>query len=146
MVDGVPFDDVNQILNINITELECIDVINLKYVMDGHMFEGIIHFITLEGKMGGLEFDHAVFRQAYAAFSEESRFRSPAYNSDSLKSSSLPDFRNTLYWNPDLFTREDGNTDFEFYTSDETGDYTVFLEGISPDGKSGFIFKKLLVQ
>lgn len=146
LVDGVPFDDVDQVLNISITELERIEVINLRYFLDGHMFEGIIHFITKEGKMAGLEFDHAIFRQAYAAFSEESSFRGPLYSSDSVKNSPLADFRNTLYWNPDLHTREDGNTSFEFYTSDDTGDYTVIVEGISPDGKSGFIYKKLLVQ
>jgi len=146
LVDGVPFDDVDQILNIRLSELERIELINLRYFLDGHVFEGIIHFVTVEGKMAGLEVDHAVFRQAYAAFSEESWFRSPVYNSDSLKSSPLPDFRNTLYWNPDLHTREDGNISFEFYTADETGDYTVFVEGISPEGKSGYIYKKLLVH
>jgi hypothetical protein len=96
--------------------------------------------------MTGLEFDQAVFRQAYAVFSKEFSFRSPVYNSDSLKSSPIPDFRNTLYWNPDLHTREDGNTSFEFYTADETGEYVVFVEGITPEGKSGFIYKKLVVQ
>jgi len=146
LVDGVPFDDVDQILNISLSELESIEVINLKYFLDGHVFEGIIHFVTVEGKMAGLEVDHAVFRQAYAAISKESCFASPVYNSDSLKSSPLPDFRNTLYWNPDLHTREDGNTSFEFYTADETGEYTVIVEGISPEGKSGFIYKKLLVH
>jgi hypothetical protein len=146
LIDGVPFDDVDQVLNISITELERIEVINLRYFLDGHMFEGIVHFVTKEGKMAGLEFHHAIFRQAYAAFSEESFFRSPVYSSDSEKNSPLADFRNSLYWNPDLFTREDGKTSFEFYTSDETGDYTVIVEGISPDGKSGFIYKKLHVQ
>ena len=35
LVDGVPFDDVDQILNISIRELERIEVINLRYVLDG---------------------------------------------------------------------------------------------------------------
>ncbi len=146
LVDGVPFDDVDQILNISISELERIDVINLRYFLDGYMFDCLIHFVTKEGKMAGLEFDHAIFRQAYAAFSEISSFRSPEYSSDSAKNSPLADFRNTLYWNPGLRTREDGKTSFEFYTSDMTGEYTVIVEGISPDGKSGYTHKNLLVQ
>jgi hypothetical protein len=146
LVDGVPFDDVDQILNISLRELESIEVVNLRYFLDGHVFEGIIHFVTVDGKMAGLEVDRAVFRQAFGAFSEESCFTSPVYNSDSLKSNPLPDFRNTLYWNPDLHTGEKGYTSFEFYTADETGYYTVFVEGISPDGKSAYIYKKLLVH
>jgi len=146
LVDGVPYDDVDQILNINIREMESIEVINLKYILDGRLFEGIIHFITIEGKMAGLEFDHLVFRQAYAALSERARFQSPEYSSDSLKNSPLADFRNTLYWNPALHTRDDGSCSFEFYTSDEKGEYTVILEGRSEDGQSGIMFKKLMVQ
>jgi hypothetical protein len=146
LVDGVPFDDVDQILNINIREMESIEVINLKYILDGRLFEGIIHFITIEGKMAGLEFDHLVFRQAYSALSKRSRFQSPEYSSDSLKNSPLADFRNTLYWNPDLHTPDEGSGSFEFYTSDEKGEYTVILEGRSEDGQSGSIYKKLIVQ
>ena len=146
LVDGVPFNEIDQILNIRLTELERIEVINLRYFLDGHMFEGIVHFVTKEGKMAGLEFDYAIFRQAYASYSGESSFSKPLYNSDSLKSSPVPDFRSTLYWNPNLHTMEDGSTAFEFYTADESGDYVVFIEGISPEGKSGFIYKNLLVQ
>jgi len=146
LVDGVLFDDVDQILNIRLTELEYIEVINLRYFLDGLMFEGIIHFVTKEGSMAGLEFHHAVFRQAYAALSEEFFFRSPGYSDDSDKSSPIPDFRNTLYWNPGLQTREDGHTGFEFYTADDRGEYIVFIEGISPEGKSGSLYKKLIVQ
>jgi hypothetical protein len=146
LVDGVLFDDVDQILNIPLKELEQIEVINLRYFMDGHMFEGIVHFITEAGKMARLEYDHAVFRQGYAVFSEGSCFKSPEYSNDSLKSSPLPDFRNTLYWNPGLHTRVEGYIGFEFYTADDRGDYTVFIEGISTEGKSGFIVKKLVVQ
>jgi hypothetical protein len=146
LVDGVPFDDVDQILNIGIGELESIEVIDLKYVLEGRLFEGIIHFITIEGKMAGLEFDHLVFRQAYAALSERSTFQSPEYSSDSLKGSPLADFRNTLYWKPDVHTRKDGSGSFEFYTSDEKGEYTVIVEGRSADGQSGVIYSKLMVQ
>ena len=146
LVDGVPFDDVDQILNINIRELESIEVINLKYILDGRLFEGIIHFMTIEGKMAGMEFKQRVFRQAYAALSERFSFQSPGYSSDTLKNSPLADFRNTLYWNPGLQTRGEGSVSFEFYTSDEKGEYTLILEGRSADGRSGIIYKKLRVQ
>jgi len=146
LVDGVLFDDVDQILNIPLQEMERIEVINLRYFLDGHVFEGIVHFITESGKMAGLEFGQAVFRQAYTTFSGGFIFKSPEYGIDSLKNSSLPDFRNTLYWNPGIQTREDGNTGFEFYTSDDPGEYAVFLEGFSSDGEYACIVKKLLVQ
>jgi hypothetical protein len=146
LVDGVPFDDVDQILTINIRDLDRIEVLNLRYFLDGRLFEGIIHFITEEGNMAGLEFDHAIFRQAYSSFSEKNTFRSPVYSNDAEKNSPLADFRNTLYWSPDLCTGEEGKTSFTFYSSDDKGEYTVFVEGFSPDGKLGSITKKLIVH
>ena len=146
LVDGVPFDDIDQILNISLTDLERIEVINLRYFIDNHIFDGIVQFITKKGTLEGLEFDHVVFRQAFAAYSRETRFNSPVYGSDSLRNSPLPDFRNTLHWNPYLETQKEGVASFEFYTSDEAGDYTVYIEGISPDGKTGVISKQLVVN
>ena len=138
--------DCAAILNISLTDLERIEVINLRYFMDNHIFDGIVQFITKKGALEGLEFDHVVFRQAFAAYSRETRFNSPVYGSDSLRNSPLPDFRNTLYWNPYLETQTDGVASFEFFTSDESGDYTLFIEGISPDGKRGVMRKQLVVN
>lgn len=45
------------------------------------------------------------------------------------------DHRNTLYWKPDIVTKEDGTAEVEFYTSDQTGIYKVVLEGVGLNGK-----------
>ncbi len=45
-----------------------------------------------------------------------------------------PDFRSTLYWNPKVSV-VDGAGSFQFYTSDERGSYTVYVEGLTADGK-----------
>lgn len=46
-----------------------------------------------------------------------------------------PDFRSTLYWNPDIFIDEDGQTSFDFFTSDEKEEYILLIEGITADGR-----------
>ena len=65
------------------------------------------------------------------------QFYSPDYSLDSLKNNHLPDFRNTLYWNPDLHTGPDGKASAQFYSSDETGEYIICIDGVSEDGKRG---------
>jgi hypothetical protein len=69
------------------------------------------------------------FGQEYQTLKLSSRFSTPDYPVDSLKDNRIPDFRNTLYWNPDLKTDEDGKADLEFYTSDESGEYTIYSRG-----------------
>lgn len=46
-----------------------------------------------------------------------------------------PDYRSTLYWNPDIFIDEDGKASFEFFTSDEKEEYILLIEGMTADGK-----------
>ena len=51
--------------------------------------------------------------------------------------SRLPDFRNVLYWSPQLQI-EKGKHNISFYTSDIPGKYTVLIQGISGNGRAGF--------
>jgi hypothetical protein len=93
-----------------------------------------------------MEFDNSLFRQVYETCVDQIEFYSPDYSTNLLKESRIPDFRNTLYWDPDLHTGKDGKTETEFYTSDESVSYTIVVEGISPDGKRGFSTSSLIVK
>lgn len=59
-------------------------------------------------------------------------FVAPSYNSEKQAGSRLPDFRHTLYWNPEI-TSAMGT--LNFYTSDMNGIYIITLQGISVDGR-----------
>lgn len=137
IVDGVPINDIDKILTMDPKDLEKIEVLKNRYFVSDITIEGIIHFITKKGNLSAFEFDRSAFRQEFEASQPASKFNSPDYSADSLKNSRIPDFRNTLYWNPDIMTDESGKATAEFYTSDESGEYTVIVEGISSDGKSG---------
>jgi len=53
----------------------------------------------------------------------------------STKSDSYnPDFRPTLFWEPNLKLFPDGTASVEFYTSDLNGKYTIDLQGVSENG------------
>lgn len=72
------------------------------------------------------------FRKAGYYIARE--FYSPDYQTENPQNIK-PDFRNTLYWNPDIRFSESGSTELYFYTSDEEGSYIMLVEGITPDGK-----------
>jgi hypothetical protein len=63
-----------------------------------------------------------------------------------MKESRIPDYRNTLFWNPDLQTRKDGKTEISFFTSDESSDYIIVVEGITSDGKKGYSSVSLRIK
>jgi hypothetical protein len=49
----------------------------------------------------------------------------------------LPDFRNTLLWEPSVITNEKGEATLSFYCSDIYTDFTGRIEGVSNEGLMG---------
>jgi hypothetical protein len=66
-------------------------------------------------------------------FSSYREFYSPAYTPENIDSEK-PDRRITLYWNPDITTRE-GRAKVSFFTSDDFSHYKVIVEGITNTGE-----------
>jgi hypothetical protein len=139
LIDGVPVYDFEKVLSINSKEIEKADIINTRYFFSEYIFDGIVSFITKKGNLSAMEYDNSIFRQVYEGCQVPDLFYSPGYASAETKNNRIPDYRNTLYWNPALQTSKNGKSEFEFYTSDEYSDYVILVEGISADGKTGYI-------
>ena len=137
IVDGVPVLDHEKVLNIKGDKIEKIDVLSKKYYVSDIELGGIIDITSYDGDLSVIEFDKPVFRQEFEAPQPGYGFASPDYSEASRKESRIPDYRNTLYWNPDIRTDENGRAAVEFYTSDEAGDYIMLVEGFTSDGRRG---------
>ena len=79
------------------------------------------------GDIGILNFVHPGYYRAR-------EFYTPNYDIPDDKHSK-PDYRSTLYWNPNIVTNESGEAEFDFYTSDEKGNYCLQIQGLSFDGR-----------
>ena len=62
-------------------------------------------------------------------------FASPDYSSSEFTNSRIPDFRNTLYWNPSVKPDKSGTAKIEFWSSDVVSDYEINVQGINSEGK-----------
>ena len=60
-------------------------------------------------------------------------FYSPKYTLENINSEK-PDHRITLYWNPNLITKE-GKASISFFTSDDISKYKISVEGLTNEGK-----------
>jgi len=72
-------------------------------------------------------------------------FYEPRYNS-STKSDKKPDFRSTLYWNPNIVTNKNGQAQVSFFSSDKKGTYTIWVEGTDTMGGLGMKVMKVVVE
>ena len=62
------------------------------------------------------------------------QFYSPVYSTEQEKTSSKPDYRTTIYWNPNVQIGADGTANLSFYAADTPSKYVVLLEGVSQYG------------
>jgi hypothetical protein len=142
-VDGVLVNDPSVIANLDPELVEKIDVIKEKYFVGDYFFSGIINVITKAGDLSNITLpDHAA-RISYRVVEPEKIFVSPDYSSAELLKSRIPDFRNTLYWNPSVKPDNDGRARIEFWTSDIQSDYEIILQGVTPGGKPVY-YKKII--
>jgi hypothetical protein len=58
----------------------------------------------------------------------------------------IPDFRNTLFWDPLVITDEQGEATISFFCSDLNSDFTGRIEGVSDDGLLGAGYVKFTVR
>ncbi|MHA4896519.1 hypothetical protein ACXZ1K_17335 [Pedobacter sp. PWIIR3] len=72
-------------------------------------------------------------------------FYSPKYAVKTFDAGA-PDFRSTLFWEPNIVTDVSGRAKVSFYTSDITGSYSVNVEGGNMNGSIGSGAKKLKIN
>ena len=70
------------------------------------------------------------------ALQYQREFYSPVYETQDQISSRLPDFRNVLYWSPDIHTDAQGKAEINFFTSDLKGKYIAVLQGMNVEWES----------
>ena len=61
--------------------------------------------------------------------------RSVLVRSNYSKSDKTPDFRQLLYWNPNISVKANEVDNFEFLASDNKGEFEISVEGITSDGR-----------
>ena len=138
LVDGVVTREALQISELDPQKVERIDLVNVGYYWGILHFPGIVSVFTNEGKCP-LNLPNCFLRQSYEFVSAAASPEFPVYGRiEKNPDLNRPDFRNTLYWNPDIRTDENGKAMIEFYTSDDVSDYVLMIRGFTGDGLSGF--------
>ncbi|MCU0456659.1 MAG: hypothetical protein MUE74_10185 [Bacteroidales bacterium] len=134
MIDGVIIKGAGIIAGMNPDIVKRIDVIYDTYVVDGYMFPGLINVVTKTGYFStGIPVSGAL-RIRYSVSDPVPRFSAPDYSSGQKRSSRLPDFRNTMYWNPRVRLPLQGKTGISIYSSDYAGDFILSIQGLSGNG------------
>lgn len=146
MIDGVIIPDASMIANLDPELVEKIDIVKSKYVVGRHLFSGIVNVITKTGDYSSVSVSDNMMRVPYVVTDPLMKFISPDYSSVVAHESRLPDYRNTLYWDPSVKTDKDGKALTSFWSSDNMGDYLINIQGVTSDGNLFSIQKIIRIR
>ena len=137
LLDGVPIFDFDKLMNFDALKIRKLEVETKKYFLGKNSFYGVVNFSSYKGDLAGFEIDSRAAVIDYEGLQLKREFYSPVYNTQEQLLSRLPDFRNLLYWSPDVITNSNGKKENDFYSSDLPGRYAVVIQGLSDDGRAG---------
>jgi hypothetical protein len=145
-LDGVKINDPSIIAELDPAIVEKIDIIKEEYFVGRYSFSGVLNVITKSADFTAVSLPDYMIRLPYRVVEPVRSYVSPLYSSKEMRNSTIPDFRNTLFWNPSVKPGKDGYIRVEFWTSDVVADYIINVQGITSDGELISIRKSFSVE
>ena len=132
-VDGILIDNVSQVIHLNSTQIDRIDCIGRQRALGNLTFDGILAVFTKKKETDSIQlFNNIRLATGYPLL--PSRYYTPDYGT--TNDPFIPDYRQLLYWNPDVVIKGNTATSCDFFASDQSGRYVIKVEGITSDGKT----------
>ena len=86
--------------------------------------------------MAGIDLPEGSYFFDYQSFYPNMEYADLAVNAQGEQiRGRIPDTRNTLYWNDDLFLQKGDDLEVELKSPEEPGEYVILLRGIDPLGQ-----------
>ncbi|WP_437397050.1 hypothetical protein [Flagellimonas lutimaris] len=145
LIDGVYIPDHEKIKDFDARKIESISLVRDQFRMAGKDYQGMMSVKTIDGDyFEDYAPEHGINVPIKKASPKKNYFKQH-YGSEMSVDSKVPDYRRILLWEPHV---EVGGADlqFEFYTSDLTGEFEVILDGFTTYGKPITVYKTIIVN
>ena len=108
-----------------------------SYFLGPPMLPGVISFSTYKGDLAGFPLGSHALLQEYEGWQGMREFYASRYETTATAQSRLPDFRNLLYWNPNMLITPGASATAIFCTADQVGKYCIVVQGLTATGLAG---------
>ncbi|HYC87422.1 MAG TPA: hypothetical protein VEB86_19450, partial [Chryseosolibacter sp.] len=137
LLDGMPVKDADDIMRVDPRKIRKLEVITRPYFLGPATFKGIVSYTTYDGDLAGFEMSPGVVTVDYEGLQARREFYAPRYETEATRNERTPDQRSLLYWNPSVSITADGKAVFDFFTSDQEGQFLIHVEGMTRGGNAG---------
>lgn len=129
LINGLPFRNYNYLAALNSDDIVRVDVVRKQFAVGSIIFPGVLS-VTLKDLLRPSYYDGNKLTKVRIQTSKlYNKLNFPIYNEEAEKLNRRPDFRNTLYWIPNL-SMDSNQEQISFYTSDLPGKYRIRVEGL----------------
>ncbi len=146
IIDGVIIQDHSSIINYNANKIKRIKLIRDLYFLNSQMFQGVIDIETIEGDYHESIKANGLYSLQLPKPLPVKKYYQERYDRIAKdKADHIPDYRHQLLWKPNFKLTNDVST-IDFFTSDNTGDYEISIEGFTNQGKPISIKETIVVE
>lgn len=143
-LDGVLINDLNQIIRMGSSKIKKVEMVCTRYVYGELVFPGILAVFSTNDEIENMQPCPVSLRMRLEKYHPYSGFTTPV--NEEQYPDNKPDFRQLLYWNPDVRIKEDYIQIPGFYASDHSGNYIIRVEGVTFDGNPVSATAKISVK
>lgn len=133
LVDQVPVLDLKALLLMSPKKINRVDVLNEIYILGNATYGGILNIVTRKGDLAGIDLPENSFFFDFFSFLPQDELDFPRYGDQEFDGEN-PDYRNCLYWAPEIGIDPGQEVELDFFSSDNKGEYMVLIRGVDKDG------------
>lgn len=131
LVDGLYLENQNELMTYNMKNVYKIELLSGRYFVGPKSFNGLISFTTFDKDFKSTQAGSYIIKTAILRPQNKKIYNKIDY-SNLADNARIPDFRNQLFWNPEV--KMDSENNNSFYTSDVSGTFEIKLEGFAKNG------------
>lgn len=144
LFDGVYIPDHEKIKDFDAGKIRSISLVRDQFRMAGKVYQGMMSVKTIDGDFfENYAPTHGINVPIEKPMSKKNYFKQ-RYTTQQM-GKRIPDYRRVLLWEPHVEVGE-SDLQFEFYTSDLTGEFEVVLDGFTSYGKPITVYKTIVVK
>ncbi len=132
-LDGVPIDDINQVITMGSDQIKRIELLPEIRYFGNISFSGILALFTHDLKTSNIQFRNTAFKMS-ALMSQP--YTRPEPFAPGKNNKHYPDLRQLLLWEPEIILNNSEKQQFEFYASDIEGKFRIDIQGINTSGNT----------